>query len=160
MVAPVAPMVALVALPALAALAALIAWQKWNCRRVQDAVIRSTVDEVMVEEMLDDVPVPHHLVWTEALVHEMVADMLHPRREVEAEIATGRLPCVEVMVVAEPWKPMVSATACGPTRTVSSGRTVLLTASQLRREPAPKVPLNMGHPAVLVVAREYDVTTS
>lgn len=101
-------------------------------------------------------PVRHHLVRPEVLVHDMVADVRHPRCEVVAEIATSCLPRIEVMVVAEPWKLMASATTRGPTS--STRRTILLTASQLRRERAPEVALNVVHPAMLVVAREHHLT--
>lgn len=111
----------------------------------------------MVKEVSDDVPVLQHLVGSEALIHEVVADVLHPRHEVEAGIASRRLLCVKVMVTAEPWKLVVSATASGPNASIR--KTVLLTASQLRREPAPKVSLNVVNPALLVVAREHHVTT-
>lgn len=98
-----------------AAAAILVAWYRWHCRGIHDALVCASVDEVAVEEVLDEVPVLEHLLGPVAFVHNMVPDVLHPQVEVGANVSLGRLPCVEVVFVAEPWKPMVSATASGPT---------------------------------------------
>lgn len=143
----VAPAVAMVAL----------AWYGWHCHEIHDAVIRVSVDDALLEEVLDEVPVLLYLLGPGAIVYKVIADVLHPHHEVGAGIPVGCLTCVEVMVAAEPWKPMVSATAPGPTSFIR--RTGLLTASQLRRELAPKVCLNVVHPALCVVAREHSVAT-
>lgn len=103
------------AVAALAALAALTAWQRWHCRGIQDALVCASVDDVAVEEVLDEVPVRYYLPSTEAIVHEVVANVPHPCDEVGAGISARRLPCVKTLITAKPWKPMVSATTSGPT---------------------------------------------
>lgn len=132
-----------------------LAWYGWHCRGIRDPVVRVAVDNTLLEEVSDEVPVLLHLLGPGAIVHEVISDMLHPHDEVGAGIPVRCLTCVEVVVAAEPWKPMVSATASGPTSFIH--RTGLLTASQLRRELAPKVPLNVVYPALRVVAREHPV---
>jgi len=148
---------AVVDLVVLVALVVAVAWYRWQCRGIYDAVVRASVDDALIEEVLDEVPVSLHLCGLEAIIHDVVADVLHPRCEVGANITARRIPCVEVMVAAEPWKPMISATASVPTSFIH--RTGLLTASQLQREIAPKVPLNVVYPALRVVASEHPGAT-
>lgn len=95
--------------------AVLAAWYRRHCRQIYDALVCASVDDVAVEEVLDEVPVLLHLFGPVAIVHNVVADVMHPHVEVGAGVSLRRLPCVEVLVVTEPWKPMVSATASDPT---------------------------------------------
>lgn len=97
------------------AVAAMAAWYRRQCRGIYDVIVCASVDEVAVEEVLDEESVLLHLFGPVAFVHDVVADMMHPHVEVGADVSLGRVPGVEVVFAAEPWKPMVSATASGPT---------------------------------------------
>lgn len=114
-----------------------------------------SVDEVLVEEVLDQKPVHPHLFRPVPVVHKVIADMMHPCVEVGADVSAEHVPCVETVVATEPWKPVVSATASGPILSVRI--TGLLTAYQPSWELALKVFLVVVHPALLVVTREHSV---
>lgn len=94
--------VAPVAAPVLAVLAAALPWYCRHCLKAHYPVVCVSVDEPLVPEMVDEVTVHMHLLGAVVIVHEVVADVLHPYDEVGALIPAGGRSRFEGVVVAEP----------------------------------------------------------